>query len=983
MPNISQKPRIGLILTEDAVSMDTPKLMGRQSAGYGFLKACLQYTPLRERITLVTPAGKPREAVQAVVKSITAKDAAPLHLPYLDLNAPAQWAALDVVHMPAPLSNLQMSQRSTWRLDHLVFTGVTHTISSAHVMQQLADYVRAPTRPSDALICTSQSVRTAVERIWRVEKAVLQRRFGKFERQPELPGLPIIPLGVHSQDFAFSLTDRLAARTTLGLSPEELVVLFVGRLSFHAKANPVSLYRAVAELAVRTGQRIRILECGWFANDATEKAFNEVALHHNVKVQRLDGRNPQALKRSLAAADVFCSLSDNIQETFGLTPIEAMAAGLPCILSDWDGYRETLQHGQHGFLIPTQMPGPSGLDRIEQRFASDQLNYDHYIGHMQSVTAVDIEQTVQALQTLATRADLRQQMGAAGREHVRQHYDWAGVVAQYDALWTEQTQRQAQHKGPRLPRIHAAQLSPGDLFRHYPTQRLVPSTPLYRAPTTGVYTGKAAASAAQAARQWDMWSFLALHWVAGPDQVAKSTLALHPEQAQSIHDWGQALQLTRPQSLRLAAWLIKTGQASTQPPVPSSALRSVHLIAGHSQHASRADIQRLLADKRCVLSLTPGTLQEQLHQIQRSGGHAVLLSPEETLHDFWLVERLQDAFAAFALVKLSPSALAIRHDLLTEVIAQSACEDMSWATHSAQVTKALQQAAQKLPLPIGDWPVALSPAAVAPKSKKRALVDAPLIAPKKLAGELVFVCATRLSTADFWTQAPLGLSLTDLQNRGVAFRLELASHNTSPLATHYNKAIALSRPDSLLVFLHDDVRLDDFEISQRLSEALAVFDVVGVAGNKGVKPGQGAWAFAEKMGTWDLPHKLLGGLNHITPKHTNGFSLYGPTRAAARLLDGVFIAARAGMLQQAHVRFAPELAFHLYDLDFCLHAHRAGLRLGVWPVAITHYSPGDYRSDAWKAAYKIYRQLHWPQANPKADKDVPNPAAPTADKSTP
>lgn len=257
---------------------------------------------------------------------------------------------------------------------------------------------------------------------------------------------------------------------------------------------------------------------------------------------------------------------------------------------------------------------------------------------------------------------------------------------------------------------------------------------------------------------------------------------------------------------------------------------------------------------------------------------------------------------------------------------------------------------------------------------------------EKDSAKLVFVCATRLSTADFWTQAPLGLSLTELQRKGVPFRLELASHNFSPLATHYNKAIALSRHDSTLVFLHDDVRLDDFCLTERLTEALAVFDVVGIAGNRGVKPGQGAWAFAEKMGTWDLPHKLLGGLNHITPKHANGFSLYGPTRAAARLLDGVFIAAKAGTLQEAHVQFAPELAFHLYDLDFCLHAHRAGLRLGVWPIAITHYSPGDYNSDAWKAAYTIYRQMHWPQSNRKADasaKKTSPPPMQARDSSTP
>ena len=33
---------------------------------------------------------------------------------------------------------------------------------------------------------------------------------------------------------------------------------------------------------------------------------------------------------------MFVSLSDNIQETFGLTPIEGMASGLPLIVSDAD-----------------------------------------------------------------------------------------------------------------------------------------------------------------------------------------------------------------------------------------------------------------------------------------------------------------------------------------------------------------------------------------------------------------------------------------------------------------------------------------------------------------------------------------------------------------------------------------------------------------------------------------------------------------------
>ncbi|MBI3542646.1 MAG: glycosyltransferase, partial [Deltaproteobacteria bacterium] len=52
------------------------------------------------------------------------------------------------------------------------------------------------------------------------------------------------------------------------------------------------------------------------------------------------------------AADIFCSLADNVQETFGLTPLEAMAAGLPQVVSDWNGYRDTVRHGVDGFRVP-------------------------------------------------------------------------------------------------------------------------------------------------------------------------------------------------------------------------------------------------------------------------------------------------------------------------------------------------------------------------------------------------------------------------------------------------------------------------------------------------------------------------------------------------------------------------------------------------------------------------------------------------------
>ncbi|PUE35636.1 glycosyltransferase [Limnohabitans sp. Jir72] len=246
---------------------------------------------------------------------------------------------------------------------------------------------------------------------------------------------------------------------------------------------------------------------------------------------------------------------------------------------------------------------------------------------------------------------------------------------------------------------------------------------------------------------------------------------------------------------------------------------------------------------------------------------------------------------------------------------------------------------------------------------------------------VVFVCATRLSVDDFWLKAPLGQSLTRLQGQGVAFALELAAQNASPLATLYNKAIAHRAPEQILVFIHDDVRLDDLFIADRLVEGLAVFDVIGVAGNRRLKPRQGAWAFAEKMGQWDHAHNLLGGINHELPDRANGFSRYGPTRTAARVLDGVFLAARAGTLRLHKVQFAPELAFHLYDMEFCQRAHRAGLRMGVWPIAMTHFSGGQYDSDNWKQAYKTYCQFNWPTpaSKHKDESDEAQDQTPTPD----
>ena len=219
-------------------------------------------------------------------------------------------------------------------------------------------------------------------------------------------------------------------------------------------------------------------------NDFIENAYKDAARQAcpNVQVITLDGRSASARETAWAGADVFCSLSDNIQETFGIVPIEAMAAGLPVVVSDWDGYKDTVRHGVDGFRIPTCMPQAGLATDLALRHALEVDTYDMYCGHTCSLVSVDIEATAQAFVQLFESAELRQQMGQAGKQRAKQLYDWRAIIAQYEALWQEQTQlrlaAQTAKQGAALQHAWPARIDPFFAFESYPTQTLKPTSML-------------------------------------------------------------------------------------------------------------------------------------------------------------------------------------------------------------------------------------------------------------------------------------------------------------------------------------------------------------------------------------------------------------------------------------------------------------------------------------------------------------------------
>lgn len=448
------------------------RLMGREAAGEGFLNAFFRHADV-DRFYCFT--GQKSDFEQFVAGLRSAAVAKPAR--WLPRSEPAGLASAGCLFHPDPVLRVRAWQRR--RHDETAYSlcGVTHTICTAAVMDAVGALLTDPLYPWDALICTSTVVKASVERMLDQWGDYLIERLGACP--PVNVQLPIIPLGVDCAAFDPPRSDqvRRELRAELGIGADEIVVLYVGRLVFHAKAHPLPMFLALEEAARRAGKPVSLIQAGWFPNAAIEAEFKSRghALCPAIKTIYVDGRRAEYRRRVWQAADIFVSLADNIQETFGLSPIEAMAAGLPVVVSDWNGYRDTVRDGVDGFRIPTVMAPAGSGDDLALRYALGDDDYDRYIGTASLCTAVDVAHCAEAFARLFADEPLRRSMGASGRQRAREHFDWKHVVRAYQELWHELARRRGHAAALQRPASQPAnplREDPFALFATYPSAQL-------------------------------------------------------------------------------------------------------------------------------------------------------------------------------------------------------------------------------------------------------------------------------------------------------------------------------------------------------------------------------------------------------------------------------------------------------------------------------------------------------------------------------
>ncbi|MDR2892174.1 MAG: glycosyltransferase family 4 protein [Deltaproteobacteria bacterium] len=320
-------------------------------------------------------------------------------------------------------------------------TGTTHSLSYAEYGRKFLQHLWGGTSTRDAVLATSSAGRSVVLSMYEQLRQGYELEAQAFPN----PQIRVLPLGVEASDLPDPEERTLLRRQKrrelgFGLNEDnkdftgETVFLIFARISYLSKMDLLPLLRACKRAEELGLGPYSLLLAGWQdEGDTFGEEFVRLAKKLGIRA-RLVLRPDDAERKALyAAADVFLSPSDNLQETFGLTMLEAAAASLPVIASDFDGYRDLVLPGETGLLIPTL--GPHATVDTDARSAV--IPAAEYHLRLAEQCVVDVPALARAMAELGENPALRQSMGNKARERALRDYSWDRVVDLHLALWEE------------------------------------------------------------------------------------------------------------------------------------------------------------------------------------------------------------------------------------------------------------------------------------------------------------------------------------------------------------------------------------------------------------------------------------------------------------------------------------------------------------------------------------------------------------------
>jgi hypothetical protein len=216
-----------------------------------------------------------------------------------------------------------------------------------------------------------------------------------------------------------------------------------------------------------------------------------------------------------------------------------------------------------------------------------------------------------------------------------------------------------------------------------------------------------------------------------------------------------------------------------------------------------------------------------------------------------------------------------------------------------------------------------------------------------------FVIATPKSGEEFRAKSQMAFFI-DKMTSIKSIQYTVIFDNKEGLPKIYNKFINDKYKDQKIIFVHDDVIIEDLFWEEKLTIAFEKYDIIGLAGSKKCN-------LSSQVMAWHMMcerQDMVGEVAHSKDK-MSWTTVFGPTNSRALILDGLFIAVDVNKLLETNTFFDENFSFHHYDISFCLRANQNKLKMGVCPLKVTHYGLGDsMNSQNWTKSAELFKKLY-------------------------
>lgn len=213
-----------------------------------------------------------------------------------------------------------------------------------------------------------------------------------------------------------------------------------------------------------------------------------------------------------------------------------------------------------------------------------------------------------------------------------------------------------------------------------------------------------------------------------------------------------------------------------------------------------------------------------------------------------------------------------------------------------------------------------------------------------------FVVASPLDEEKFKTHSAFACLLAKFNG----IDAHIVYNNKEGLPKVYNKFISEENRDKNLIFVHDDVLIEDIYIFEKLELAFSNYDIVGLAGSKECD-------LSSEITAWHLMSKRGSHVGEVAHSKDDSVwtTVFGPTPSRALLIDGLFIGVNVAKLLDTNTKFDENFEFHHYDISFCLRANQNKLKIGVYPIRVNHSGLGNsMNSEEWAKSHLKFKQLY-------------------------